>query len=420
MVTQPSDFFPIGLACVDALPLIPPSPLPASYRPISTEFPTIAAAGINLLLPGRFGRLDYRDHDPQDTMAGDYLDAAAINGMKVMLGIPHACVRPDPPGPRTPEMIQCIRDRVTRFSAHPALAGWWLYDDDYVGLPLADLTAAYDLIRQLDPAHPVSIATAEQNLDPAAFPWRQAADIVETQLLDIPTHLWRPDESLGDVIRGNIDNAVRTLGPEGKYTMAHVQVYNLGTDDLMWRDDPDASVRRPQARYPTEEEIRFSAYYATMRGAEGLYFNCYRYTYEDESPDGVDDISPYSPIPAGRAQWPKIARVASELKAMAPVLLAPTVTPAEAGVVIEEGPVEMMIKQYQGKTYLLTANPTAEAASARIQLAADRFPNPTITVLPGGGRPGPRLVPKEHAFDDNWAASAVRIYKISPGGGNGL
>lgn len=412
VVTKPSDFFPIGLTCADALPLSVSPPLPPGYRPITTEFPTIAATGINLLFPGKFQRL-YLDR-ASNAEAKAYLDAAAANHLKVMMGIPWECVMPDPTKLSAEEMRQCITDRVSSFSTHTALAGWWLYDDDYSGLSLADLTAAYDLIKQLDPAHPVEIETAHQDLDSSNFPWRQAADIVGTALLDIPAHLWRPGESLGEIIRGNIDNAVRTLQPEGKYTMSHVQAYNLGTDDMMWAGDSEAGVRRTQARYPTEEEMRFSAFYATMRGAEGIYFNCYRYTYDDDAKRGVDDVSPYSPIPAGRAQWSKIARVASELKAMAPVLLTPTVTPAEAGITIEESPVEMMAKQYQGKTYLLTVNPTAEPAEARIELDAGRFPNPSITLLAAGDRPARKVSLEGLAFNDVWVANDTRIYVINP------
>jgi len=75
-----------------------------------------------------------------------------------------------------------------------------------------------------------------------------------------------------------------------------------------------------------------------------------------------------------------------------------------------ERPVEMVIKQYDGRTYLLTVNPSAPV-QRQIRLDRDRFPNPTITLLPER-----QSIPFQNgSFDAKWGPYDVRIYEIASG-----
>lgn len=69
------------------------------------------------------------------------------------------------------------------------------------------------------------------------------------------------------------------------------------------------------------------------------------------------------------------------------------------------------IKQHQGRTYLLTVNPSRGPVQLQIRFALDRFPNPRITLLPEGQR-----IPfQSGSFNAQWSPYDVRIYEIVSG-----
>lgn len=382
-----SQFFPIGLICVDALPY---------SNKVTEEFPDIAAAGFNLIHSYQFeSTLD----DPANTNenARAYLDAAAKHGLKVLMGVPGDCVSNGD--------LACIQKRVSVLKSHPALFGWQLYDepenpgDPTNPLKLEYLISAYRAIKKLDALHPVSISAA----DPVDtdYRYRKGADIVMTQLLVIPTDFWYGETPLGEVVRDIIGPAVTLLTQEGKSTLPQVQAYNLGTDPLM-------KLPPSMGRYPTRDEMRFQAYYSIILGGKGLFFNCYRYNYDGgDSP--LDDIS----RTANPAQWQAVSSVASELKSISPVLLAPTQDSQSAGISIAGGSiVEMMVKKYRGKTYLLTVNPSGDSVVIRFALVQDQFPNPTVKLLPEK-----KYIPlQDGLLVDMWRPYDVRIYEIARDG----
>ncbi|MBI3292757.1 MAG: hypothetical protein HYZ73_08130 [Elusimicrobia bacterium] len=386
-------FFPLGLTCVDTLP-------PYSNK-VTEEFPDIAAAGFNLVETARF---QYGGADETNTNehAKAYLDAAQRSGLKVIMGIPFECVERGESA--------CIQERVLKLKDHPALYGWNVMDEPELFLktpdPVGDLVSAYQQIKRLDPRHPVIISTAESVVD-TNYRFRQAADIVMNQLLVIPVSVfyseWGEEATLGNVIRHMVASSSAFLTNEGKSLLPQVQIYNLAGDGLIW----PKGVPRSRGGYPTREEMRFSAYYSIILGAKGLVFNCYRYNYEDGT--GGDDVSKW----ANPQQWEAVSSVSKELKEMTPILLAPTQERQRAGVTLRgEAPVEMLIKHHQGKTYLLTVNASPEPVQRQIRLARDRFPNPTVTLLPQRQR----ISFQSGSFDAQWSPYEVRVYEIGRGG----
>lgn len=203
------------------------------------------------------------------------------------------------------------------------------------------------------------------------------------------------------------------IGPKQK-VIADVQTYNMANDSLSWGGAPGDPNRLPDnlARYPTSAEMRFMAYDAIIHKSQGVIFNNYRWDYKAfgrDDGEGRDDVSPRG----NPSQWARVAGLSRELKAMTPVLLAPTQTPESAGVTVPAGtPIEMMVKQHQGKTYLLTVNASPDPVELEIGLALDQFPNPKITLLPGG-----RRIPLQSgSFNERWSGYEARIYEIAGGG----
>lgn len=188
--------------------------------------------------------------------------------------------------------------------------------------------------------------------------------------------------------------------------MPHLQVYNSANDPAIWYESV-RDQRTQYGRYPSQEEIRFMSYYAVMHGAGGLSFCCYRFDYNGlYGPPEKEDVGP----DANPEQWSRITAVSLELKEMGPILLAPSQKPPDAGVaLVRRGPVEIVIKAYEGRTYLLTANPSSDPVQLEIRLDPNRFPNPTITLLPER-----QTLPHQNgSFTVHWAPYAVRIYAIS-------
>ncbi len=393
---QKSDeFFPIGLICVNS-----PSPY---TNDVTREFPEIAAVGFNVIQSYQFeGDLDGPANSIEDARA--YLDAAHKSGLKVLMGIPQECV--------TKRNLTCVKKRVSALKDHSALFGWKLYDEpdspvydpltkkEGLPVPPRNLVEVYRTIKQLDRAHPVSIGSfleiGEQ------YPYLNAFDIFMSEYFPIPV------EPPTAAIVPYVDAAVRVLTPKGKSVITEVQVYNIGKDVLITRsgDTEEGRETVSKGRYPTREEIRFMAYYAILRGAKGVFFNCYRFDYGEEIPG--DDISPRK----NPSQWRVVSSVSAELKAMIPILLTPTQQPNKAGVTIAGGAiVEMMVKQHQDKTYLFAVNPSPDPV--HIQFALNQFPNPKITLLPEGQR-----IPfksESGTLNAQFSSYEVRIYEIASG-----
>lgn len=284
-----------------------------------------------------------------------------------------------------------------------------------------------DAVKQVDPAHPLIItvpADVDQN-----YEHRNVADIYLPYMFPVGT-IYPPgypedweNIRLEDTAKF-LDSLLPVIRPPQK-AFVHIQTYNLENDPAFWGCYMSEGKLEcggygppgpPYTRSPTKEEIRFTTYQALIHKAEGIFFLCYRFHYrmyadEADKPNNMDAGDDTSPR-GNPAQWEAVASVASELKSMTPILLAPSQKRQEAGVTMTpEGRVEMMIKQYQGRSYLLTVNPSPKPVQHRIRLAPDRFPKPEIKLLPGGQK----MSHQRHSFTDRWGPYDVRIFEISSG-----
>jgi hypothetical protein len=198
-------------------------------------------------------------------------------------------------------------------------------------------------------------------------------------------------------------SSFETLASKRKPFVLKVQAYNLANDPDMW---PGILAYNPEAvgRYPTREEMRFIAYSGIIQGAKGILFSSYK-TFDDGGTPLEDISSKKNP-----SQWQAVLSVASELKSISPILLAPTQDPQSTGISIAGGSlVEMMVKEYSGKTYLFTVNPSGDSVVIRFVLDQDKFPNPTVKLLPER-----KNIPlQDGLLVDTWEAYDVRIYEIT-------
>lgn len=380
-------FFPIGLYSVN-------SPSPYS-NDVTEEFPEIAAAGFNVIQSYQFeGDSDGPANTIEDARA--YLDAAYKSGLKVLMGIPQECV--------IKGNLAYIRERVLALKDHPAIFGWQLYDEpDVPGydlhgekqappLPPRNLIDAYETIKQIDPTKLVSIASFLE-ID-EKYPYLNGFDIFLGDYMNIPI------ESPAACIEPYVSAAVRVLTPKDKSVMPTIQVYNVAKDALITSSGKTEDGREimSQGRYPTHAEIRFMAYYAILRGAKGVFFNCYRFDYGEEVPG--DDISPK----ANPKQWQAVSSVASELKSISQILLAPQ-SQVQATTAPDNSEVEFLLKDYQETLYLIAVNSKDE----RRTIAFTFSEPPTAVKALNESR---TIFPQENSFTDDFAGYGVHVYEI--------
>ncbi|MBI3292164.1 MAG: hypothetical protein HYZ73_05070 [Elusimicrobia bacterium] len=379
--------------CVDATP---------RSNKVTEEFPEIAAAGFNLIQSYHFEGV----HTATDEDAKAYLDAAQRAGLRVQLGIQQEAVQ-DPQDPQKQDLA-IIEQRVRTLKGHPALFGWHLYDEPENpaygrGQPVNvdHFLRAYQTIKRLDTSHPVVGLPAAAIDD--QYEYLNGADWLMLQYSMLPEGIYDHPWASLEQLREAHQSSFSTLASKGMPFLWVFQAYNLANDPDMW---PDVKKRVPNAvgRYPTREEMRFMAYSGILQGAKGVIFNCYR--TEDGNGKSLEDISREN----NPSQWEAVSSVSKELKEMAPILLAPTQERRSAGVTLTGGgSVEMLIKQHQGKTYLLTVNTLKRPVQRQIRLARDRFPNPTVTLLPQRQR----ISFDRGSLDAQWSPYEVRVYEIT-------
>ena len=246
----------------------PPPPRPAPTPAGDDAFAELAGSGGTLLRTG-MQTWTAAASAMQITAQAAWLDAAAAHGLGcvVWLGdLPNLPARPAgaPPGPQE----QLLRTVVGALRGHPGLVAWKgidepanLYRGDARVAP-AGMQRAHDVIREVDPDHPVLVTHAPRNVgDLTAY--RPTYDIcgVDVYPIAYPPGLHVGDTPTDDL--GVVADITRTIaaaaGPKPTWT----------TLQIAWSGivKPDATLR-----FPSFAQQRFMAYDAIVAGARGLVF----------------------------------------------------------------------------------------------------------------------------------------------------
>ena len=267
-------------------------------------FAELAKAGFNMVIRWKTG-------DPRA-----YFDAAWAQGLRVidsLIFYGTGVIRYA--DPRWEENMQ--KNRLPAWEAvvnqtkdHPALLAWYNLDEP----PLKYARYAqqvYDLVHRNDPYHPVIMYQP----NPRAWSNPEIAnttDIMTTGVymsygVPLSRLVWETDMTMAAAAEADkpgmaIPCAGRFSGSEREYT-------------------------------PGEQ--RSQSYLCLIHGGRGIIWFIYRPMYS--------------------GLWEELKRVTGEIKQLSPILLSPT---PEQTVKIEpeDSPVHILLKQYGGKTYLITAN----------------------------------------------------------------
>ena len=249
------------------------------------------------------------------------MDAAAVEGMQILLELTEYARRQPEPDYRA------IAALVKRYRRHPALLAWYLVDEPAeTKMAPASALAIYELIRELDPYHPVYLVNNRSRTYAA---YSDASDILAIDVYPIPNY---PITQVGDYMQ-----QARWTSLERKPVWLIAQAFG-GVEH--W------------ARSPTAGELRNMIYQGLVGGAKGVLF--YRYCQENER-----HIQPL-------ALWREVQRLAAELTELGPVLLQEEysleVQPAGDGV-------EVAIKEYKRDFYVFAVNVAQEPRRLDLRLA---------------------------------------------------
>jgi len=226
-----------------------------------------------------------------------------------------------------------IKGKTEAFSHHPALLAWYLNDE--LGpehMPRLNLHQRW--IEQLDPNHPSWVVLYQVD---QIRKYIDSFDAIGTDPYPIPSG---PASNAGEWAR-------RTRqGVAGARPVWMVpQVFNWAC----YKKDEQKAQFRP----PTYEEMRCMAWQCIAEGANGLVFYSWFDLHRDKA-------APFT------EQWPKVARMAQEIKDRIPVLL--SVEPAAS---IRVPPCKWLrhrVAQLGDRTWLISVNITPEPQTATFEL----------------------------------------------------
>jgi len=233
-----------------------------------------------------------------------------------------------------------LRRAVAGLADHPGLLVWESIDEPAWGSQNADgLLAGYQLLRQLDPHHPVWTNHAPRNLISTLAYFNRATDIAGCDIYPVPeptSHSNLPNRTLS--VTGDETDKNRIAVNDQKPIFMVLQGFAWRA--LSRRDDP-------QAVYPTLAQQRFMAYNAILHGARGLLYWGAQFT------------------PKPSQAWADVKTTVHELRRLTPMLVAP---PPERPphVASDTGGVEAMLRRVGDDAFVLIVNTENREAKATL------------------------------------------------------
>ena len=231
----------------------------------------------------------------------DAMHAAADAGFHVI----HAAARRDVVDKVKASGLQCwitvgsdpagIRRIVGEFSAHPALLFWETEDEPSYQwkksgprISPEKITAAYALLKQLDPNRLVYLNHAPTNLISTLQAYNPGGDILATDIYPVIPHgirelygLW-PTGRQGDLSDTHISQVgryadkIRQVAGPSRATFMVLQAF--AWENLREKDRDAAAVA-----YPSREQLRFMAWQSIVHGVNGILWWGLSYNPEDSS-----------------------------------------------------------------------------------------------------------------------------------------
>ncbi len=372
-VARPSEVKVVGDKCivVDGKPLFVIGVYSAGGV---VDLPLLAEAGFNTV--HSYSWEGKRHHDGGKA----WLDAAHANGLKALVGL----YRPDV---KNMDFAASIK-RIEKYRDHPALLAWHIMDEpswDKPGNRGKDyMPAAYKLIKEHDPRHPVT-AVVCHFADNKLF--EPTVDVMQADYYCVPPI--PPANFSGTGFRGvKVFTDGWRKASAGKKPFWYVgQIFDFSVSKEKGYEIPDE-----WKRLPTGAELRCATYTAVASGARGVLYWSLSRLIRDEWNRGL--------LPRVKL-WEELTKVVGELNQLMPVLTADTPETFHS-----ENHVAAMIKSDGRDTYVIACN-------------YERKPTKTVIEVPGvqaGGAEvmftGGRAAIVDGKLEAAFAAMESRVYRI--------
>ena len=189
-----------------------------------------------------------------------YLDAASRNGMVCLINLRE--LSSIAPGEAAKEAK--LRSIITRFRHHPGLGFWKGVDEPEWGKhPIPPMLTAKNIIKEMDPNHPIEITQAPRGTVETLKPYNAACDIIAADVYPIGyppgAHSLEPNNEISMV---------------GDYTRRMMEVAGGKMPVWMTLQIAWSGVIKEgrTLRFPTFAEQRFMSYQAIVNGARGLIY----------------------------------------------------------------------------------------------------------------------------------------------------
>ena len=258
-------------------------------------------------------------------------------------------------GQKRDESENKVRTKIETFKNHPALLCWELEDEPAYTwnsakprILLEQMIETYKVVKSVDPKHLIYMNHAPVNLVSTMQKYNDSADILACDIYPVIPHGIRPTHALlADGLQGDRLNPY--ISQVGEYAerlkrVSSEKPFFMVLQGFAWEMLKPESERNPQMIvYPSYEQLRFMAYNAIIHDANGIIYWGTKYT------------------PANEPFWNDLFKVTRELESIQKILTAPVEDfPIEKeyhelGYSVDGG-VEILIKQFNGSVYLLTAN----------------------------------------------------------------
>ena len=223
----------------------------------------MAEQGFNLIMP----YVNYSKKDYSKIRA--YLDRAFAKDIKVLLELFRGDIKNN--------NLDQITKFVRTFKDHPAVYGWYLYDEPVIkGIQPEQLNTIYKIIKAETPQKPVTLLFHPQL---RSFPSKPFASYWNA--FDIFMGEWYPGffgESEFQKLKVYGSSLRRVKDFAGSKPFITV-LQAFGRDDIEVN-------RKTKWRYPTLKEERYMIYNAIVSGTKGLFF----YAYHRNSPSWTTSI----------------------------------------------------------------------------------------------------------------------------------
>ena len=215
-------------------------------------------AGANFLRTGPMAR---SWDDEVFALERKYLDGAARHDMHCLINLREAASLG---GPDAAANEALLRDIIRRFKDHPGLGAWKHVDEPEWGKhPVGPMLRATEILRALDPHHPIEVTQAPRGTVETLRPYNVTADIVAADIYPVGyppgAHSLLPNKEISMV---------------GDYTKTMMQVADGKMPVWMTLQIVWSGVIKPgkTLRFPTFAEERFMTYQAIINGARGLIY----------------------------------------------------------------------------------------------------------------------------------------------------